>query len=163
MNAHLCFSQVPERPLSSLHSSFENEGFSLHSGVLSPDTTLMPPPQLTDFMQHMSMPPVSAVPGAIGDMNFQSLNQGASHGVPMIPSMAQTALEGRSISRNSHSPTMSDSGISVDAASTNSNSSAPLVNIAALAKLGTVGYSSQGMGPCTGLSDTIMGAPSSNS
>lgn len=104
-----------------------------------------------------------SVHGAIGDMNFQSLSQGPPHGVPIMPSIAQTAMEGRSMSRNSHSPTMSDSGISVDAASTNSNSSAPLVNIAALAKLGTVGYSSQGMGPCTGLSDTIMGAPSSNS
>lgn len=132
--------RLPERPLSSLHSSFENEGFSLHSGVLSPDTTLMPPPRLPDFMHQMSMPPMS-MPGNIGDVNFQSL---PPHGMPPMPGISHTILEGRSLSRNSHSPTMSDSGISVDAASTNSNSSAPLVNIAALAKLGTVGYSSQG-------------------
>lgn len=144
-----------------MHSSFENEGFSLHSGDLSPDTTLMPQHQLTDFMQ-MNMPPVS-MPGTIGDLSFQSLAQGHPHGIPRMPDIAQTALEVRSLSRNSHSPTMSDSGISMDAASTNSNSSAPLVNIAALAKLGRVGHSSQGMRSCSGLSDPIMGVPSSNS
>lgn len=40
-----------------------------------------------------------------------------------------------SLSRNSHSPAMSDSGISVDAASNNSGSSASMMNVAALAKL----------------------------
>ena len=154
--------QLPERPLSSLHSSFENEAFSLHSGVLSPDTTLMPPPQLTDFMNQMSMPPVS-MPGPIGDLTFPGLPHAHGPPHPIVSGISHTALEGRSCSRNSHSPTMSDSGISVDAASTNSNSSAPLVNIAALAKLGTVGYSSQGMRSCSGLSDPISGAPSSNS
>ena len=39
-------------------------------------------------------------------------------------------------SRTSLSPDMSDSGISVDAASTNSNNSATLINIAAMAKMG---------------------------
>ena len=128
--------------------------------MLSPDTTLMPPPQLSDFINQMSMPPVTMA-GTIGDMNFQSLSQGHPHGI--VTGISHTSLEGRSLSRNSHSPTMSDSGISVDAASTNSNSSAPLVNIAALAKLGTVGYSSQGMRPCSGLSDPLSGASSSNS
>lgn len=42
---------------------------------------------------------------------------------------------GTSLSRNSHSPAMSDSGISVDAASNNSGSSASMMNAAALAKL----------------------------
>ena len=42
---------------------------------------------------------------------------------------------GTSLSRNSHSPAMSDSGISVDAASNNSGSSASMMNVAALAKL----------------------------
>ena len=117
---------------------------------------------MTDFMQQMSMPPAT-LPGNIGDLGFPGLAHGPPHGYPPMPGVAHTALEGRSISRSSHSPAMSDSGISVDAASTNSNSSAPLVNIAALAKLGTVGYSSQGMRPCSGLSDPLSGAPSSNS
>lgn len=60
--------KLPERPLSSLHSSFENEGFNLQSGVISPDTTIMPPVH-SDFVP---MTPV-VTPGTIGEFTFHSL------------------------------------------------------------------------------------------
>jgi hypothetical protein len=51
----------------------------------------------------------------------------------------QSLPEGASLSRSSHSPAMSDSGISVDAASNNSGSSAPMLGtIVALAQMGSV-------------------------
>lgn len=69
---------------------------------------------------------------------------------------------------------MSDSGISLEAGSTGSNSSAPLVNIAALAKLGAVGgygnqvgsavggavggFSGQGIGGCSSLTELLPSA-----
>jgi hypothetical protein len=150
--------QLPERPLSSLHSSFENEGFNLHSGILSPDTTIMPPVH-NDFM---NMTP-SITPGTIGEFSFpHSFSNMPPSAIPIGRSRStieSRSHDSRSHSRNSHSPAMSDSGISVDAGSTNSNSSAPLVNIAALAKLGTVGYSAQGMGGCSGLADLMPSAP----
>ncbi|XP_060598394.1 B-box type zinc finger protein ncl-1-like isoform X2 [Ruditapes philippinarum] len=149
---------LPERPLSSLHSSFENEGFNLHSGILSPDTTIMPPVH-NDFM---NMTP-SITPGTIGEFSFpHSFSNMPPSAIPIGRSRStieSRSHDSRSHSRNSHSPAMSDSGISVDAGSTNSNSSAPLVNIAALAKLGTVGYSAQGMGGCSGLADLMPSAP----
>lgn len=138
--------------MSSLHSSFENEGFNLHSGILSPDTTIMPRVPI----DYMSMPPVTT-PGTIGEFNFHSLSHIPPSAIPI--GRSRSTIECRSLSRNSHSPAMSDSGISVDAGSTNSNSSAPLVNIAALAKLGAVGYSAQGIGGCSSLADLMPSAP----
>lgn len=56
----------------------------------------------------------------------------------------QSLPEGASLSRSSHSPAMSDSGISVDAASNNSGSSAPMLGtIVALAQMGSVGFGGQ--------------------
>lgn len=138
--------------MSSLHSSFENEGFNLHSGILSPDATILPRIPI----DYMSMPPVTT-PGTIGEFNFQNLSHIPPSAIPI--GRSRSTIESRSLSRNSHSPAMSDSGISVDAGSTNSNSSAPLVNIAALAKLGAVGYSAQGIGGCSSLADLMPSAP----
>lgn len=112
------------------------------------------PPVPNDLM---SMTP-AYTPGPIGEFNFpHSLSNMPPSAIPI--GRSRSTIESRSHSRNSHSPAMSDSGISVDASSTNSNSSAPLVNIAALAKLGTVGYSAQGMGGCSGLADLMPSAP----
>lgn len=142
--------QPPERPLSSLHSSFENEGFNIHQGIVNPDT--MPPIQ-GDFM---GLPPVST-PGPIGSFNFPSMTNIPHNPLPI--GRSKSTIESRSLSRNSHSPAMSDSGISVDAGSTNSNSSAPLSNIAMLAKLGVSGYSSQNVGRCSsGFTDLLPAA-----
>lgn len=141
---------MPERPSSSLHSSFENEGLNLQSGIISPDTTIMPPVNPNYFM---NMTPVSQPSTNMVDFtypNFANVQPGQLIG------RSRSTVEGRSLSRNSHSPAMSDSGISMDAGSTNSNSSVPLVNIAALAKLGSVAYSAQGMG---GLPDPLTTAP----
>lgn len=132
--------RVPERPLSSLHSSFENEGFHhLQPGILSPDPSTIPPmqPGFMNMMQPSNLPSTS-----LAELTFPTFSSMPPGAVPI--SRSRSTVESRSLSRNSHSPAMSDSGISVDAGSTNSNSSAPLVNIAALAKLGTVGYNAQG-------------------
>ena len=69
--------------------------------------------------------------------SLQNLTTGGSGG----PSAS--VIE-RSLSRNSYSPAMSDSGISVGAASNSSGSNQPAINVAALAKLGTVNVNAQG-------------------
>ncbi|XP_062577150.1 formin-J-like isoform X1 [Saccostrea cucullata] len=125
-----------ERPLSSLHSSFENEGFSLPSGVLSPDQGIMRQTSTQEMIHShfRTITPVSMrsnTPGPIGTIP-------ASMASAMAGSQAMHE-HGTSLSRNSHSPAMSDSGISVDAASNNSGSSASMMNVAALAKLHSVG------------------------
>lgn len=143
-----------ERPLSSLHSSFENEGFNLPSGVLSPEPSMMRQTSAQDLIHNhfRTITPVSmrsTTPGPIGS----------------IPASIASAIAGSqtvhehsaSLSRNSHSPAMSDSGISVDAASNNSGSSASMMNVAALAKLQSVGIPQTPVGttpPSISQSDT---------
>ncbi|WAQ98973.1 NCL1-like protein [Mya arenaria] len=147
--------QQPERPPSSLHSSFENEGFNhLHStGILSPDTTIMPQTHSFRMTPQQSNPLASG----LADMNLQNLSSMPLGGMSSVSGVlrSRSTIETRSVSRNSHSPAMSDSGISMEAGSTGSNSSAPLVNIAALAKLGTVGYSAQGIEGIRSIADLI--------
>ncbi|KAL3880412.1 hypothetical protein ACJMK2_032652 [Sinanodonta woodiana] len=129
-----------ERPLSSLHSSFENEGFSLPHGVLSPDARILPHCTGTDYL-----PPVNLQGNHPDVPPYRGILGGIPTSLPMaITGGTQAMHETVSLSRNSQSPAMSDSGISVDAGSTNSSSSVPLVNIAALAKIGAVGFNSQG-------------------
>lgn len=129
--------------MSSLQSSFENEGFNLHSaGIPSPDATLM----AQSAGDYIDMPPISDSFAASLVENLPGVSNMAMGGMSVGPYVmrSRSTIEHRSVSRNSHSPTMSDSGISMEAGSTGSNSSAPFVNIAALAKLGSVGYSNQG-------------------
>ncbi|KAJ8297904.1 hypothetical protein KUTeg_024435 [Tegillarca granosa] len=138
-----------EPPLSSLHSSFENEGFSLPSGVLSPGHPIMSQSSASDFVPHL--PPITPVSMVDSLSNFGTGPNMPPVQVSMgmaITGGTQAIHEATSLSRNSHSPAMSDSGISVDAASNNSGSSAPMINIAALAKLGSVNY--QGLPPSSG-------------
>ncbi|XP_056010419.1 brain tumor protein-like isoform X3 [Ostrea edulis] len=125
-----------ERPLSSLHSSFENEGFTLPSGVLSPDQSLVRQTSTQDLIHDhfRTITPVSMTsntPGPIGTI--------ATSITSAIAGSQAMHDHGTSLSRNSHSPAMSDSGISVDAASNNSGSSASMMNVAALAKLHSAG------------------------
>ncbi|XP_052277558.1 B-box type zinc finger protein ncl-1-like isoform X2 [Dreissena polymorpha] len=133
----------PERPLSSLHSSFENEGFNhLQSGLISPDTTIMP----QAHHDYIGMTPISrALVSGMADMHLDGLSSMSNNTMPGVM-RSKSTIEHRSVSRNSHSPAMSDSGISMEAGSTGSSSSVPLVNIAALAKLGAVSYNAQGIG-----------------
>lgn len=135
-----------DQPLS-IHSSFENEGFTLPHGMLSPDHALLPPVSAPEFIPQM--PPI--MPPSLSSSHH---DVATLHGLTSAPPVSMpVAITGgtqtimpdvHSLSRNSHSPAMSDSGISVDAGSTNSTSSAPLFNIAALAKLGPIGFNSQG-------------------
>ncbi|ESP03686.1 hypothetical protein LOTGIDRAFT_91879, partial [Lottia gigantea] len=125
---HFLF-QRENQLISPLHSSFENEGF-LSQGVRSPDQAMMTA-STAGFMSNMgSLPPVSL------SGNLQSLSSIIAN-IPSALTGQSHPLHDTSLSRNSHSPAMSDSGISVgDAASTNSNNSATMINIAAMANLG---------------------------
>ena len=138
--------------MSSLQSSFENEGFNLQPGLQSPNTTIMPQ---QDFL---GMTPIVSSGNSI-EMHYESMTSIPPGSMPTVISRSRSTIEQRSLSRNSHSPAMSDSGISLEAGSTGSNSSAPLVNIAALAKLGAVGvYGNQGIGGCGNFADLLPSA-----
>ena len=104
-------------------------------------------------------PGVGAVPagahvGEIAGVSAHTINSIASslQNLPSVVGTGITAGTGteRSSSRNSYSPAMSDSGISVDAASNSSGpgatgqASQQAITAAALAKLGTVSVNSQG-------------------
>ena len=120
----------------------------------------MPLPAVTaaDFMP-ADLPPVTplSLPGMVGSLPGPS--PGAMPGITALNSTLPPCNEpinsitssivsnlppsDRSSSRNSYSPAMSDSGISVDTGSTSSNNSG-LVNLNALAKLGTISVNAQG-------------------
>ncbi|GAB1604476.1 brain tumor protein-like [Argonauta hians] len=114
--------------ISSLHSSFETEGFNLPSGVLSPE---LPQVSTAEFSNIHAVTPVPITGGS----HFNSL-----HMSPVDASPIGVAITGahnipeNCLSRSSHSPAMSDSGISVDAASTNSAPSAPLYDMTKLGR-----------------------------
>ncbi|KAK3099629.1 hypothetical protein FSP39_007220 [Pinctada imbricata] len=127
-----------ERPLSSLHSSFENEAFPMPSGVISPDNMTMLPAADGDFVQQFrTITPVSMTSTMQPPIGTKS-NVPSKIILPgSITGGTQVLQEGTCLSRSSHSPAMSDSGISVDNTSNNSGSSASMsMNVAALAKLG---------------------------
>ncbi|XP_071124967.1 B-box type zinc finger protein ncl-1-like isoform X2 [Mytilus edulis] len=139
----------PERPSSSLHSSFENEGFNMPPHMMN-DHSMMPPPMssasyMSNNMSNNLLQETEANNMGLGLTNVGNFhNIGSSMNPPMhgaITGGTQSMVEGSSLSRSSHSPAMSDSGISVDAASNNSGSSVqPMFNnIAALAQMGSVG------------------------
>lgn len=141
--------QQPERPSSSLHSSFENEGFNMPPHMMN-DHSMMPPPMssasyMSNNMSNNLLQETEANNMGLGLTNVGNFhNIGSSMNPPMhgaITGGTQSMVEGSSLSRSSHSPAMSDSGISVDAASNNSGSSVqPMFNnIAALAQMGSVG------------------------
>lgn len=106
------------------------------------------------------MTSVATSSATLDDLSFQNFSGISSGNMPTVISRSRSTIEHRSLSRNSHSPAMSDSGISLEAGSTGSNSSAPLVNIAALAKLGAVGnFSTQGIGGCSSFAGLLTSDP----
>ena len=131
--------------LSSVHSSFENEAAFTNLAAAS----IMNPEELvarvtdTDFLTTPlpalnSVNPLAALNGNLENLTNLASVASSLAGAPPIPPLDS------SLSRASLSPAMSDSGISVDAASTNSNNSATMMNIAAMAKLSSVGLGGQG-------------------
>lgn len=135
----------------SLHSSFENEGITLPTGLLSPhaDEVLTPvtvPAAFIPNLPPLTLPSTSLPPGPSGlpsTVSPQTISNIASS-IQSLSIGQQTTVE-RSASRNSYSPAMSDSGISVDAGSNASGVHPQQVNVAALAKLGTVSVNQQGI------------------
>ena len=126
---------------SSLQSSFETEGYALPPGILSPENPGLPhPSSAPEFLPSItSMPPIS-----MPSMSLGSSSSVSNHTITSIASaLGNMAGVERSASRNSHSPAMSDSGISVDTSS-GSGASTPMVNLGALGKLGNVSINSQG-------------------
>ncbi|CAH1777460.1 unnamed protein product [Owenia fusiformis] len=127
----------------SLQSSFDTETFNLPGGLLSPD--VLPSVTTTDLLSQASaltdLPPLSL--GNLGQLgtttSVMSSMSSIANAITSLPSAGE-----RSASRNSHSPAMSDSGISVDASSGSSGASTPMINLAALTKLGTINMNSQG-------------------
>ena len=129
----------------SAHSSFENEAAfnqMAATGLLSPEELVtMPNEQVFLSSTLPAMSNVTQLAALNGNLeNLTNLASVASSlaSAPPIPPLDTN------ISRASLSPAMSDSGISVDAASTNSNNSATMLNIAAMAKMGSVGLGGQG-------------------
>lgn len=144
--------------MASLQSSFENEAFSLPSGMLRDDENdhhhlnqlnhvnhhgmdegnNLAVLGSSDFAQHLQNIPKSLMPTThTPPPNLPPPLGGTS----ISSSLTETA---RSFSRNSHSPAMSDSGVSMDAGSGGSGSNTPQVNLAQLAKMGTLSLNSQG-------------------
>jgi hypothetical protein len=139
---------------SSLQSSFEGEQFAT-GGVLSPLIAAVASEFLPGLGGIGSASPdlVSSITAAAGISGLSSAHGtsiGALSGLGPTASVAQVAVQAssmhsgpptfpeRSLSRNSYSPAMSDSGISMDAASTGSLAglSAQGFNLNALSKLG---------------------------
>ncbi|CAI9734641.1 brain tumor protein-like [Octopus vulgaris] len=143
-----------ENPISSLHSSFEHEGFSLPTGVLSPE---LPQVSTSEFSNMHAVTPVPITGGS----HFNSLHMSSSDSSPMgVAITGAHNIPENSLSRSSHSPAMSDSGISVDAASTNSAPSAPLYHD--MTKLGR-GQLSLNEHIVSGLNITVNGLTTSGS
>ena len=98
-----------------------------------------------NFMQSMpGIPPLSL--NSISSSLASSISV-ATDTINSMTNTLPTLSSERSSSRNSYSPAMSDSGISVDAASTSSSSTQPLVNLANFSKLGgtNISVNPQGM------------------
>ncbi|XP_074650430.1 protein meiotic P26-like [Tubulanus polymorphus] len=153
-----------ETQVSSLQSSFDTDAFSLPSGVLSPvNATLLslntiPQTSVTGGAAAAVQTPTDFMPvqNPVSHLPPLSLSVSIPNTItppPLISSMSNitgsmgsgiAAITERSLSRSSHSPAMSDSGISLDASSGGSGSNTPLVNLATLARLGTVNINPQG-------------------
>jgi hypothetical protein len=142
---------LQESPLASPHNSFENEGINLPSGLLG-EEPIMPVVSSAEFMPTLpsltplSLPSIAAsttvginsIAVGIAGISAQTIHSIASS-IQNLPNVE------RSSSRNSYSPAMSDSGISVDAASNSSGNNQPTISLASLAKLGNVDINQRGM------------------
>ena len=101
----------------------------------------MPSVTAPSFIPDMQALPPLSIPGIVSLPSTTGLQ---SDTVNSIASSIQANIPPeRCSSRNSYSPAMSDSGISVDTGSTSSNNSG-LINLTALAKLGTISVNAQG-------------------
>ena len=101
----------------------------------------MPSVTAASFIPDMQALPPLSIPGIVSLPSMTGLQ---SDTVNSIASSIQAKIPPeRCSSRNSYSPAMSDSGISVDTGSTSSNNSG-LINLTALAKLGTISVNAQG-------------------
>ena len=134
------------------HNSFENEGINLPSGILG-EEPMMPVVTSTEYIPSLpslaqitmpNMPPsapmgINSIAASIAGISAQTIHSIASS-IQNLPNVE------RSSSRNSYSPAMSDSGISVDAASNSSHSgnNQPTISLASLAKLGNVDVNQRG-------------------
>ena len=102
------------------------------SGVHSPDVV----PDLQNLTP-LSIPNLTSIANTLSVIYPHTINNIAS-------SMANLPPD-RSSSRNSYSPAMSDSGISMDAASTCSATNNNMVNFATLSKMGSISFGAQGI------------------
>lgn len=119
-------------PGSSLNSSSNSVMTPLFAGTAVAEfiPSLNPLPQLTSPLQADLASSIAAnLTGEAGLTNM-------GHGLPFIE---------RSISRNSYSPALSDSGISMDAVGNGSAANQSVFNIGALAKFGQFGVNAQGI------------------
>ena len=117
-----------------MHHSMESDRFN--PGSISPDDIPGFMPSLSNLTPP-SLPDLTA--NIVTSLSNLSVHPNLSN---LTPSLHNLPYVERSLSRNSYSPSMSDSGISVDAASASNNHS--LLNLQALIKLGTVALNSQG-------------------
>ena len=130
-----------------LHSSFESEGITLPGSMVPADAALLNhPADLAHGLANLALPSLASA--SLPGVSAQTINSIASSiqsltgVVPTLP--GATAVE-RSASRNSNcSPAMSDSGISVDAASNGSGNQQTMVTFSALRRLGQVNANSSG-------------------
>ncbi|KAK2170524.1 hypothetical protein LSH36_2g03012 [Paralvinella palmiformis] len=142
--------EVKESPSVSPHNSFENEGITLPAGLLGDEAILpsvtaadyLPPlPSLTPLtlpnMATTAAAAISSIAAGIAGISAQTMQSIASS-IQNLPNVE------RSSSRNSYSPAMSDSGISVDAVSNSSGNNQTGISLSSLAKLGTVSVNDRG-------------------
>ncbi len=107
--------------------SLADKDLPIPSGVLSPETVGIGSDEFMPSLPTLSDIPFLVTSGAsnIAGVSAQTINSIASSLTGILPAAAAhgtgtTSVE-RSASRNSYSPSMSDSGISVDAGSNNSS------------------------------------------
>ena len=84
----------------------------------------------------LSIPNITSLANTLSTVSPQTINS--------IAASMQNLPPERSSSRNSYSPAMSDSGISMDAASNSSNNNGGMVNFATLSKMGSINFNAQG-------------------
>ena len=139
-----------------LHTSLESEGIHLPTALLG-NSEMLPKLSHLSTLPPLSMPPLNTVtnlpaptvtpevpsrmtptlPANLAGVSAQTINS--------IATSIQNLGAERSSSRNSYSPAMSDSGISVDAASSNSSgTNQPIIDMGALSRLGAVSVNNSG-------------------
>lgn len=136
---------------SSMHSSLEGDSIGISSTTaraLGASDYLFAP-LIPDFLPGLtSLPALNTSP--ISDLtssiitSLSSMSMGGALGGPSSALPSHPYPVERSMSRNSYSPAISDSGIVADAGGTNASGQS-LLNLQALLKMGNLGLNSQGV------------------